>query len=239
MSLLLRLYNPMQGTIRIDGRPIEDYDVQYLRSRIAIVDQNTVLFRKTLCENIAYGIRDASSEDVKKACEEACAWEFIQEKPDKLMTEIATGGSNLSGGQRQRVAIARAIVRRPDVILLDEATSALDAQNERIVQEALDKLAKHGSALVVAHRLSTIQGSDKIVVVDKGQKIEEGTHEELLLQRTTGSKGGSHIAEVKAATDEAWIGPQVPSFPALHRQVTNSPQTTPLYKGGMRRSICR
>jgi ABC-type multidrug transport system fused ATPase/permease subunit len=182
MSLLQRLYRPQSGRIKIDGRPIEDYDVHFLRSRIVIVDQSTVLFAKTLRENIAYGLHGVTDEEVRHACQNAVAWEFINEKPDKLMTAVTTGGANLSGGQRQRVAIARAMIRKPDVILLDEATSALDAKNERVVQEALDKLAQNGSALVVAHRLSTIQDSDKIIVVNDGTKVQEGVHEDLLKQ---------------------------------------------------------
>jgi ABC-type multidrug transport system fused ATPase/permease subunit len=179
MALLQRLYEPQSGQILIDDHPIEDYDVHFLRSRIVIVDQATVLFNATIRDNITYGT-DATDEEVIQACKDAKAWEFIDDKPDKLMTMIAPGGSNLSGGQKQRLAIARAMIRKPDVILLDEATSALDNENEAKVQGALDKLAKRGSALVIAHRLTTVMDSDKIVVVDKGLVVEEGTHVELL-----------------------------------------------------------
>jgi len=183
MSLLLRLYRPQMGTIKLDGRPIEDYDLHFLRSRIAIVDQHTVLFRGTLRENITYGMdRPVSDAEVERACREACAWDFIEERPEKLMTEVAAGASNFSGGQRQRIAIARAMVRQPDMILLDEATSALDARNEALVQEGLDRLAQKGSALVIAHRLSTVRDSDQIVVFDRGVVQEQGTHEQLLCQ---------------------------------------------------------
>jgi len=182
MSLLLRLYEPQQGKILIDGRPIEQYDVRYLRSRMVIVDQSTVLFRLTIRENIALGLgpHQMNDEEIQKVCEDACAWDFIQEQTDKLTTDLTTGGSNLSGGQRQRLAIARAMGRKPDIILLDEATSALDVKNESLVQKALDKLAKQGSALVIAHRLSTIKDSDQIVVLDQGVKQEQGTHDGLL-----------------------------------------------------------
>merc|ERR1719331_1020901 len=123
--------------------------------------------------------RPVSEAELIDACKRAHAWDFISEKPDKLMTML-TGGSNLSGGQKQRLAIARAILRKPDVILLDEATSALDNENEVKVQRALDELARHGSALVIAHRLSTVMDSDKIVVVDHGENVQEGSHRTLL-----------------------------------------------------------
>jgi len=181
MSLLLRLYSPQSGTIKIDGRPIEDYDIHFLRSRVVIVDQHTVLFRRSLRDNIIYGMdREASDLEVERACRDARAWDFVQEKPEGLMTEVATGSANLSGGQTQRIAIARAMVRKPDVILLDEATSALDSQSEGVVQEGLDRLARQGSALVIAHRLTTIRDSDNIVVFHNGLILEQGTHEELL-----------------------------------------------------------
>jgi ATP-binding cassette subfamily B protein len=179
MNLLQRLYEPQSGRVLIDGIPIEEFDPHYLRQRIAIVDQHTVLFNATIRDNVAYGC-DATDEEVITACKEARAWEFINSKPDKLMTMIADGGKNLSGGQRQRLAIARCLVRKPDVILLDEATSALDNENEALVQEALDALAAKGSALVIAHRLSTIADSDKIVVLDEGKVVEEGTHAALV-----------------------------------------------------------
>eukprot|EP00933_Yihiella_yeosuensis_P032056 TRINITY_DN25645_c0_g1_i1.p1 TRINITY_DN25645_c0_g1~~TRINITY_DN25645_c0_g1_i1.p1 ORF type:complete len:461 (-),score=88.36 TRINITY_DN25645_c0_g1_i1:256-1638(-) len=187
MSILLRLYDVQKGCVKIDGKPIKDYDLPYLRSRISIVDQFTVLFACSVRDNITYGLENVSDEDVEKACREAACWDFLQEKPDKLLTSVSVGGANFSGGQRQRLAIARAIIRKPDVTLLDEATASLDNENERLVQGALDKLARKGSSLVIAHRLSTIKDSDKIVVIDKGVKGEEGTHDELLA-RSNGSK---------------------------------------------------
>jgi ABC-type multidrug transport system ATPase subunit len=213
MGLLLRLYTPQQGEILVDGRAIEDYDVRYLRSRMVIVDQHTVLFRMSLRENLTYGTSRTKVDDaeLQKFCEEACAWDFIQEKPDKLMTDITTGGSNLSGGQRQRVAIARAMIRKPDFILLDEATSALDVKNEKIVQEALDKLAKRGSALVIAHRLSTIRDSDAIAVIDRGVMRECGSHDELIKK---GIEEEEECLEGKAAV------PNGVSAPALIRQTS-------------------
>ena len=180
MSLLQRLYDPHEGTILIDGHDLKDYDIRFLRSRIVIVDQFTVLFNVTIFDNLTYGMNGVSHEEVVQACKDAKAWDFIQKKPDGLYTVIQDGGKNLSGGEKQRLAIARAMVRKPDVILLDEATSALDNKNEALVQAALDTFTQKGSALVIAHRLSTIMDSDKIIVIDEGEKVEEGSHEQLL-----------------------------------------------------------
>lgn len=195
MSLLQRLYEPDKGAILLDGASLADLDVQHLRSRVVIVDQATVLFSATIKDNITYGLeRHVSDAEVIAACEQARAWDFISEKPDKLMTWLA-GGANLSGGQRQRLAIARAIIRRPDVILLDEATSALDNENEAQVQKALDVLARHGSSLVIAHRLSTIRDADQIIVVDHGRAVEMGTHEELLARLTPSAAIARHDSD--------------------------------------------
>merc|ERR1719160_639233 len=184
MALLQRLYEPQRGLIKIDGVPIQDYDLHFLRSRIVIVDQKPVLFAATVQENVTYGMqRQATTEEGIKALKDASMWDGdggIANRPDGLLTRLGNGGISLSGGQTQRVSIARAMIRNPDVLLLDEATSALDNTNEKLVQDALDKLARHGSALVIAHRLTTIKDSDKIVVLDKGHVVEAGTHDELL-----------------------------------------------------------
>eukprot|EP00618_Florenciella_parvula_P012341 CAMPEP_0119473752 /NCGR_PEP_ID=MMETSP1344-20130328/5260_1 /TAXON_ID=236787 /ORGANISM="Florenciella parvula, Strain CCMP2471" /LENGTH=849 /DNA_ID=CAMNT_0007506925 /DNA_START=1218 /DNA_END=3767 /DNA_ORIENTATION=- len=209
MALLQRLYDPQEGTILIDDIPLQNYDIHFLRSRIVIVDQHTVLFTATIRDNITYGMDEKSVTDemVIQACKDAKAWDFIDEKPDKLLTMISSGGSNLSGGQRQRLAIARAIIRRPDVILLDEATSALDNTNETLVQQALDKLMKNGSALVIAHRLSTIRDSDKIIVVDHGKNAEEGSHDHLLAEGPAIESGAAMKAKKDAGKAETVSAP--------------------------------
>merc|ERR1712139_331213 len=161
-----------------------EYNVNFLRSRVVIVDQKPVLFASSVRDNITYGLGHAvDDEQVIQVLRDASLWEGengIKNKPDQILTKLGSGGISLSGGQTQRVSIARAMIRNPDVILLDEATSALDNKNEKIVQEALDRLARRGSALVIAHRLTTIKDADKIVVMRKGVLAEEGTHSELL-----------------------------------------------------------
>jgi len=180
MSLLQRLYEPQSGQILIDDVDLRQYDINFLRSRIVIVDQHTVLLNATIRDNVAYGLPNITDEEVVAACKAAVAWDFICEKPDGLMTMISGGGSNLSGGMKQRLAIARALARKPDVILLDEATSALDNENEALVQKSLDALTAKGSALVIAHRLSTVKDSDNIVVIDHGCVAESGSHDQLM-----------------------------------------------------------
>ena len=200
MGLLQRLYEPDGGVILLDDVPIGDYDVHFLRSRVVIVDQSTVLFNASIRDNVAYGLPRAPSDaEVVQACKDAKAWEFIAEKPDGLMTMVMDGGKNLSGGQRQRLAIARAMIRRPDVILLDEATSALDNENEALVQEALDAFARRGSALVIAHRLSTIKDADRICVIDRGRVVEAGSHDALLAKAKAEAEAADAEAERNAA----------------------------------------
>lgn len=180
MSLVPRFHDPSEGRILIDGRDVREVTLTSLRAQIAIVSQETVLFDETVRANIAYGRPEASEEDIVRAAWAAHAWEFIEELPEGLDTLIGENGVNLSGGQRQRLAIARAMLRNPPLLILDEATSALDTESERNVQAALAELMKNRTTLVIAHRLSTVQHADRIVVLDEGRVVEEGIHHELL-----------------------------------------------------------
>jgi ATP-binding cassette, subfamily B, bacterial len=178
-NLLLRFYDPESGTIRIDGVDIRDLRFADLRSVLAIVPQEPVLFTASVAENIRYGRPDASDTEVRAAAETASALAFIEALPQGFATHLGARGVRLSGGQRQRIAIARAVLRNPAILLLDEATSALDAESELAVQQALDRLMKGRTTLVIAHRLATVQKADRIVVVDHGQVVDVGRHADL------------------------------------------------------------
>jgi len=180
INLIPRFYDVTGGDILIDGRPIRDYDLHYLRSQISIVPQEDILFRGSILENIRYGSPHATMADVEIAAREANAWEFIEKRSRGLYAKLGDRGGRLSGGQKQRVSIARAILRNPRILILDEATSALDASSEILVQEALNRLMAGRTTFVIAHRLSTIRHAHKIVVLSEGKIVEVGTHEELL-----------------------------------------------------------
>lgn len=180
-SLLLRFYEPQSGEIIIDGKRSTDYTLTELREQMAIVPQDVLLFGGTIKENIAYGKTGATPDEIVEAAKKANAYDFIMSFPEKFETIVGERGIQLSGGQRQRIAIARAVLKDPSILILDEATSSLDSESERVVQEALDKLMEGRTSFVVAHRLSTIRKADKIVVLEKGEVIETGTHEELML----------------------------------------------------------
>ena len=179
-NLLLRFYDPESGTIRIDGVDIRDLRFADLRSALAIVPQEPVLFTASVAENIRYGRPDASEAEVRAAAETASALRFIEALPQGFATDLGARGVRLSGGQRQRIAIARAVLRNPAILLLDEATSALDAESELAVQQALDRLMKGRTTLVIAHRLATVQKADRIVVIDHGQVVDVGRHADLV-----------------------------------------------------------
>ncbi len=180
VQLLMRFYHPAEGKIYVDDRAVETFDLRSYRRNIAIVPQEILLFGGTIFENIRYGKPDATQEEIIEAARKSNALEFIQSFPDQFDTIVGERGVKLSGGQRQRIAIARAILKNPAILVLDEATSSLDAESEKLVQDALDELMKDRSSLIIAHRLSTIREADCIYVLQKGQIVEHGTHEELI-----------------------------------------------------------
>lgn len=180
VNLIPRFFDVSNGAIKIDGVNIKDYDVKSLRKNIGIVPQETFLFSGTILQNIKYGKRDATFEEIEEAAKKANAHEFIKKLEDGYNTEIGERGVKLSGGQKQRIAIARAILENPQILILDEATSALDNESEKLVQDALEKLMENKTTFVIAHRLTTIENSDKIVVLQQGEIKETGTHSELL-----------------------------------------------------------
>ena len=178
-QLMMRFYQDYSGNLLIDDTEITDLPLTDLRKQIAIVPQDILLFGGTIKENIAYGKPEASDEEIQKAAEQANAHQFVSDFPEGYETLVGERGIQLSGGQRQRIAIARAILKDPKILILDEATSALDSESESLVQEALEKLMKGRTSLVIAHRLATVRNSDKIFVLEKGQIVESGNHDEL------------------------------------------------------------
>lgn len=179
-DLLPRFYDPVEGRIAIDGEDLREFNIRSLRRAMGIVSQDTFLFNNSVRYNIAYGLEHVTEAEVIQAAKRANAYEFIVQLPKGFDTTIGDRGVLLSGGQRQRLAIARALLRDPDILILDEATSALDTVSERLVQQAINELCRDRTTVVIAHRLSTVQKADQIAVLDKGQVVEIGTHEELL-----------------------------------------------------------
>ena len=179
-NLLPRFYDVNKGDIKIDGHSVREVTLDSLREQVGIVPQETMLFNGSVYNNILYGRLDATKEEIEAAAKAANAHDFIMQLTDGYETKLGDRGVNLSGGQRQHIAIARAILKNPRILILDEATSALDTESERVVQEALDRLMVGRTSFVIAHRLSTVKNADKILVLEKGNLVESGTHDELL-----------------------------------------------------------
>ena len=179
-NLLTRFYDVNEGTIQIDGADIKKLDIHSLRGLIGLVTQDSILFNDTIKANIALGKENATDEEIIEALKIANAFEFVNELPNGIHTNIGDSGNKLSGGQKQRLSIARAVLKNPPIMILDEATSALDTESEKFVQIALENMMQNRTSIVIAHRLSTIQKANKIVVMQKGRIVEQGTHEELI-----------------------------------------------------------
>jgi ABC-type multidrug transport system fused ATPase/permease subunit len=182
VDLLPRFYDVEEGEILIDGVNIKNMTLYDLRSFMGNVNQEAILFNDTVFNNIAFGVKDATEEQVIEAAKIANAHEFIMEMEDGYQTNIGDRGGRLSGGQRQRLSIARAVLKNPAILILDEATSALDTESEKLVQEALERLMRTRTSIVIAHRLSTIRNADEICVMSEGEIVERGSHDELLAQ---------------------------------------------------------
>lgn len=198
-ALLLRFYDPSRGRVEIDGVAANEADLAALRARFALVPQEPALFADTVAANIAYGATEATRSEIETAARTAFAHDFIMALPLGYDTMLGEGGVTLSAGQRQRIAIARAVLRNAPILLLDEATSALDSESETLVQKALDKIMEGRTTLVIAHRLATVMRADRILVLDRGRLVEEGTHQSLIV------KGGVYkrLAELQFAPDAA------------------------------------
>ncbi len=199
-QLAERFYDPQVGTVKVDGVPLTQADPAAIRKRMALVPQDGTLFAASARDNLRYGAWDADEEAIWDAARAANAETFLKALPDGLDTYLGEGGARLSGGQRQRVAIARALLRDAPILLLDEATSALDAESERLVQEALDHLMQDRTTIVIAHRLATIRAADRIVVMDEGRIVEEGSHTALI------SQGGLYARLASLQFNEAALG---------------------------------
>jgi ATP-binding cassette subfamily B protein len=202
LALLLRLYDPDSGRILIDGHDIRDVTLESLRRNIGVVFQHATLFQRSIADNLRIGKPDATDEELERAARLAQAHDFIAALPEGYATLLGERGARLSGGERQRLAIARAILKDPPILLMDEATSALDARTEARLQEALEAVMRGRTVFIIAHRLSTIRKVDRVLVLDRGRLVEQGTYEELV------AKGGAFAALVRA---QLFVEPQASS----------------------------
>ncbi len=208
VNLLPRLYDPTEGRVTFDGVDLRDAALKSLRRQIGLVTQETILFDATVRENIAYGEKSPPEEKVRAAARAACADEFIEALPEGYDTPVGEGASRLSGGQRQRLAIARAIYKDAPILILDEATSQLDTESEALIARALANLMQGRTTLVIAHRLSTVRRADRILVIDRGRIVEEGSHAELLTR--PGLYRRLHEMQYFAESEAALSHPAVP-----------------------------
>ena len=200
-DLIPRFYDPTRGQVLIDGVDVRELEIKSLLEKMSVVSQDTFIFNNTIRYNIAYGLKDVDELEIVKVAKQANVWEFLEEMPEGLDTTLGDRGVRLSGGQRQRIAIARAILRNPEILILDEATSALDSVTERLIQESLERLAKGRTVIAIAHRLSTIAKADKIVVLEQGKIIEQGSYQDLLARKAALWK--YHQMQYELSTAEA------------------------------------
>ncbi len=200
IDIIMGFNQPLQGTISIDGMPLREFDILSYRNRLGYVPQESTLFNMSIRDNLLWAKEDATESDIVEACDIANASEFIRDLPDGYETMVGDRGVRLSGGQIQRIALARAVLRKPDILILDEATSSLDTQSERLIQHAIENIAKSTTVIIVAHRLSTIINADHIYVLEEGRVIEEGTHAELISKN--GSFSRMHLIGADAGRDE-------------------------------------
>jgi ATP-binding cassette subfamily B protein len=181
-ALLARLYDPESGRVLLDGRDLKELDPDWLRSQVGTVAQEPLLFSRSIADNIRYARQSATDAEVEQAARTANAFDFVTGFPEGFATKVGERGVQLSGGQKQRIAIARAVLKDPRILVLDEATSALDAESEHLVKDALDRLMKGRTTLVIAHRLSTVVDADRVVVLDHGKIVQQGDHRSLLAE---------------------------------------------------------
>ena len=204
--LVARLYDATEGTVSIDGIDVRELTFESLAAAVGVVSQETYLFHSTVRENLRFARPEASDEEVEEAARAAQIHELIASLPDGYETVVGERGYRFSGGERQRMAIARTVLRNPPILVLDEATSALDTQTERLVQEALERLAEGRTTIAIAHRLSTVRDAEQIVVLDRGQVAETGTHDELLAAGGRYASLVARDADVEPGDDDAFAG---------------------------------